>query len=55
MARERVPGACYFVTRRTHEGVYRLRPDPEVTNAIGYVVALACLFYGVEIVRGGVG
>ena len=50
MARERVPGACYFVTRRTHEGVYRLRPDPEVTNAIGYVVALACLFYGVEIV-----
>ena len=50
MARERKAGSCYFISRRTHEGVYRLRPDPAVTNAVGYIVALACVLYGVEIV-----
>jgi len=49
-ARARYRGALYFVTRRTHEGVFRLRPDEAVTNAIGYIVAVACWRYGVELV-----
>lgn len=48
--REVHPRSLWFVTRRTHRGEFRLRPDDAVTNAIGYIVALACVMYGVEIV-----
>ena len=46
--RERIPGKCYAVTRRTHDGLFRLRPDEVVNNAIGYVVAVGCERYGVR-------
>ena len=47
--RERHPKSMYFVTRRVHGGEYRMRPDDEVTNAIGYILALGCARHGVKV------
>ncbi len=36
-----VPGACYFVTRRTLGGHLLLRPDPTARRLAGYLLAVA--------------
>jgi len=48
--RERHPGTLWFVTRRVHNGEFRLRPGDDVNGAFGYIVALACLIYDIRLV-----
>ncbi|MEQ8765916.1 MAG: hypothetical protein RL885_18500 [Planctomycetota bacterium] len=49
LPRRIVPGQVWFVTRRCFQGRCLLRPDPEVSQIVSYVMAVAAKLSGVRI------